>query len=437
MINNEPLIKIGIIQNATQVSGKLNGKFRLNDVVISDVFRAEAKDGLIIFYDCHGEVLARNDELLIENMGDGNFTINDVIIGIDFHWQRSEPQTFAGSLSLLADGDSFVGVNKITLDSYIRVVISSEMNERAPLEFLKAQAIVARSWAMAALQIEEMDEYSMRTQNNEVIRWYCRGKHHLFDFCADDHCQRYHGILKTVSPQAFSATKETRGVFLVSNGEICDARYHKSCGGISDDFHIAWEYKEVPYLSAISDALFPYAFISDEEQATEWITKTPAAYCNVTDKKILAAILPSFDQETTDFFRWKIVYQREELEELIKGKSEIEIGKLVDIVPLARGCSGRIFRLKIIGTTGEVVIGKELEIRRWLSKSHLYSSAFVIKKIGTDRDGFPIEFILNGAGWGHGIGLCQIGAANMAWQGFSAEEILRHYFNHTQLMKLY
>ena len=268
-----------------------------------------------------------------------------------------------------------------------------------------------------------------------MIRWYDREDHDLFDVCADDHCQRYQGITKIVSKQAEEAVRETRGMVITYQDEICDARYSKACGGITEEFDTAWDDKRVPYLASISDASVPHRPIRTEEEASRWILSDPEAYCNTKDEGLLEKILPDFDRETKGFFRWTIEYSREELEEILREKSGFDFGTLQEIVPLRRGPSGRISRLKIVGSKRSMVVGKELEIRRWLSRSHLYSSAFVVTV--NIIPGEAERFIFHGAGWGHGVGLCQIGAAVMATRGFSAEEILRHYFRGVEIKKIY
>jgi SpoIID/LytB domain protein len=310
------------------------------------------------------------------------------------------------------------------------------------MELLKAHAITSRSWLVAMLERQKrsknIDVPSRRSHEtgDEIIRWYDREDHRDFEVCADDHCQRYQGVSKIISPAAAQAVEETRGVFLVYENEICDARFSKSCGGVSEAFENAWEDTPIPYLQPISDAAIQHPFIRHETQAEQWMLSLPEAYCNTTDGNILRQILPSFDQETTDFFRWKVEYQREELEAILSAKSGIDFGALRDLVPLQRGPSGRIIKLKIVGSEKSIVVGKELEIRRWLSKSHLYSSAFIVRA-ERDEKGLPTKFILRGAGWGHGVGLCQIGAAAMATKGFAAEEIVKHYFRSAELKKLY
>jgi peptidoglycan hydrolase-like amidase len=274
------------------------------------------------------------------------------------------------------------------------------------------------------------------TGQDEIIRWYGREEHHRFHVCADDHCQRYQGLTRMVAGHAAAAAKDTRGVFLVYGNEVCDARYYKACGGLTDNYENTWDEKRIPYLTSVSDASHPFHPIRTEEDAYTWVLSSPDAYCNTADEAVLRRILPDFDRETPDFFRWEVHYLREELEDLLWRKAGIDFGTLKDLIPLERGPSGRIIRLKIEGSKRAVTVGKELEIRRWLSESHLYSSAFVVF---TDRNasGEAVRFTLKGAGWGHGVGLCQIGAAVMAVQGFSAEAILRHYFPVASLRRLY
>jgi SpoIID/LytB domain protein len=310
------------------------------------------------------------------------------------------------------------------------------MSGDAPIEFLKTHAILSRSWLLAALdRKKKKDERSTpgrktTKKDGEVVRWYDREDHELFDVCADDHCQRYQGITKIVSERARSAVRETRGVVITHQDEICDARYSKACGGITEDFDTAWDDTSVPYLKSIADASVPHRPVTTEEEASAWILSNPEAYCCTKDERLLEKILPDFDRETKGFFRWRVDYSRVELEEILREKSGLDLGSPQEIVPLRRGPSGRISRLRVVGSKRSVVVGKELEIRRWLSRSHLYSSAFVVRAEGE-------RFIFHGAGWGHGVGLCQIGAAVMATRGFSAEEILKHYFQGVEIKKVY
>jgi len=297
---------------------------------------------------------------------------------------------------------------------------------------------MSRSWLTAMLQRKEaaLSTGERDGSANEIIRWYGREDHRDFDVCADDHCQRYQGITRASSGRPARAVAETRGLFLVFDGVVCDARYYKACGGLTDNFENAWEDRHVPYLTSITDGPSACKPVQTEEDALNWLLASPDAYCNVGDREILRQILPAFDQSTGDFFRWQVTYTRLELEQILREKSGIDFGTLTDLIPLSRGPSGRIFRLMVKGTKRTVVVGKELEIRRWLSRSHLLSSAFIVSVERKDS-GIPDHIILKGGGWGHGVGLCQIGAAVMALKGFSAVDILRHYFRNTRIQKLY
>jgi SpoIID/LytB domain protein len=310
------------------------------------------------------------------------------------------------------------------------------MSATAPEELLKAHAITSRSWLVAMLEMKKKfstvgipSQRSFQTEEG-IVRWYDREDHDIFDVCADDHCQRYQGISKIISAAAQKAVDDTRGLFLVYDNEICDARFYKACGGMTEQFENAWADTPFPYLHSVSCSATAYSPVTSEQTAEQWIASSPKAFCNTSDGNILRQILPSFDQETTDFFRWKVEYGVQELSDLIKNRSTIDFGEVQELIPLRRGPSGRITQLKIVGTKKTLTVGKELEIRRWLSKSHLYSSAFIVSK----ENG---RFILTGAGWGHGVGLCQIGAAVMAVEGWKAEEIVKHYFSGAGLKKLY
>ncbi len=438
MISSEPVIKVGIIENYPEVSGELVEKFKItDDVIVSGAFKALIDRGEIVLYGGKEIELLRGKEIIFSPMNGGVFTVHDVIFGINFHWERKENQTFQGSLRLVAREHGITAINEVSVEKYLASVISSEMSASAPMELLKAHAITSRSWLVAMLEMKKkfsnLGIPSQRTQrsDSELIRYYDREDHDIFDVCADDHCQRYQGITKDISNAAAEAIEITRGTFLVYNNEICDARFSKSCGGISEPFHTTWAETPVEYLMPVPCSVkHRYSPLQSQQEAGEWILSSPEAFCNTTDGNILRQILPSFDQETTDFFRWKIRYTTQELSDLIHKKSGIDFGTVLDLEPLQRGPSGRITRLKIAGTKKTLVVGKELEIRRWLSPSHLYSSAFVVQK---END----AFVLHGAGWGHGVGLCQIGAAVMAVEGFGAEEIVKHYFRNAGLQKLY
>jgi stage II sporulation protein D len=449
MISSEPKIKVGIFEHRTEVRGVFNAKFLVAGVPASGEFHARVESDMIVLFNNENKAIAKAKEICCVGAASTTFTLHDVTIGISFHWERNENQTFQGDMLLvLRDDGTITAINEISVEEYLASVISSEMSAEAPSELLKAHAITSRSWLVAMLEREKkksgsrLPQHGMKreienhaTVYGELIRWYDREDHDLFDVCADDHCQRYQGITKIISKSAGEAIESTRGMFILYNNEICDARFYKSCGGLSEDFQNAWEDVHVPYLTCVADSPVQYPHIKTEEDAERWMLSSPNAYCNTTDgnaasRNILRQILPSFDQETTDFFRWKVEYTREELSEIVRIKSGIDFGEITNLVPVQRGPSGRIIKLKIEGTKKTLIVGKELEIRRWLSKSHLYSSAFIVRK---EAD----TFILIGAGWGHGVGLCQIGAAVMAAKGFKAEEIVKHYFRGVELRKLY
>ena len=419
-----------------EVNGSLDENFRVDGFgLISGQFSGKAETGMIVLFDeAHCEI-ARSSLIKLTGHPDSLFSLFNVIIGNRFHWERKEGQTFQGDLLLQVHKDGTIAaINEIPLEDYLKSVISSEMSVEAPIEFLKAHAILSRSWLLAALdrkkKIKQTSIPVGKITEEEVIRWYDQEDHDLFDVCADDHCQRYQGITKTVSNQAEEAVQETLGMVITHQDQICDARYSKACGGLTEEFATAWDDKRVPYLTSISDASIPHPPIKTEKEAFSWILSEPEAYCNTKDKHLLEKILPDFDRETKEFFRWRVEYSRKELEEILREKSGFDFGTLQEIRPLRRGPSGRIYQLKIVGSKRSMVVGKELEIRRWLSPTHLYSSAFVVVVEG-DR------IIFHGAGWGHGVGLCQIGAAVMANQGFSAEQILKHYFKGIEIKKIY
>ena len=443
-MRQQPRIKVGIMDRQAEVSGRLNGDFRGDGFgFVSGRFSAKAMSGMVVLTDEAHLEIARSPSIRLAAPEDSTFELFHVTIGNRFHWERTEDQTFQGNLIILPRKEGTIAaINEIPLEDYLKSVISSEMNAAAPMGFLKVHAILSRSWLLAALDRKEKTKETSRSarktpeEEGEVIRWYDREDHDLFDVCADDHCQRYQGIRKIASAQAEVAIRETLGRVIVYGDEICDARYSKACGGLTEDFATAWDDKRVPYLTSISDAPIAHPPIATEEEATHWILSAPEAYCHTKDEGLLEKILPSFDRETKSFFRWTIEYPREELEEILREKSGFDFGDLQEIVPLRRGPSGRICRLKIVGSKKSMIAGKELEIRRWLSRSHLYSSAFVVKTQHDPR-GKAERFTFHGAGWGHGVGLCQIGAAVMAARGFSAEKILKHYFRSAEIKKIY
>jgi stage II sporulation protein D len=440
MITNEPKIKVAILQNYSETEIILNGNFRLlGGFTLKGKFTAKVEASLIRLSNPSTKEIAPQKEFIFIAEPGATFTVKNVQIGIDFHWQRLQEQSFNGDIILRANTDStFNLINEIPLEAYLASVISSEMSATAPLEFLKAQAIAARSWLVAMLMRKKQNPAAVKTEfisEKEIIRWFDINDHAFFDVCADDHCQRYQGVTMVISPEVNKAISATRGIFLLKGQEICDARYHKACGGRTEIYSTVWEDKSPPYLQSIIDSPSSSSFLKAVGDTDE-LSEDPHVYCNIHDKKILSQILPSFDQETPDFYRWQVSYKRKELEKIIRKKSGIAFGDLEKLEPIERGPSGRISKLRITGSKKTMVVGKELEIRRWLSPSHLLSSAFIIEtKVGTG--GLPEKFILRGGGWGHGVGLCQIGAAVMATKGFKAEEIMAHYFRGAKLQKLY
>ena len=359
---------------------------------------------------------------------DDSFSLMDVVIGVNFHWQRLETQTFRGSLRLLADGGKIWAINDLPVEDYLESVISSEMSAQSSLPLLMAHAVISRSWLMSQIDGNTAPN-TQASHGDAFIRWYDHTDHTLFDVCADDHCQRYQGITKETSPNVAEAIRRTRGELLTYGDEICDARFSKCCGGAMEEFQYCWDDTPKPYLKGIGDT--PEATIPDltvEENARQWILSNPKSFCNTTDKRILSQVLNDYDQETTDFYRWRVSYTQEELSKLVEKKLGAGLGTITDMRPLKRGTSGRICELRITGTKKTIVVGKELEIRRALSESHLYSSAFVVEKQGD-------TFTLIGAGWGHGVGLCQIGAAVMGDKGYAYDEILRHYYPGAEIEK--
>ena len=397
----------------------------------------------------HGEEVVCGEKVICEagwyipTSEDCSFSLMDVTIGIDFHWERNETQTFKGSLEVMkAKNGELTAVNVLDIEDYLQSVISSEMSATSHMELLKAHAVISRSWALCKIQ-RSLGGSAFACQESEGKRicWYGSEPHDGFDVCADDHCQRYQGLRAKDHKNAIKAVQETAGLILChkehltpnsslltpnSDYEICDARFYKCCGGVTEEFKTCWEDTHFDYLVKVED--FPKERRNDlttEEGARKWIMSSPEAFCNTNDKKILSQVLNDYDQETIDFYRWKVVYSQDELTALV-ARHAPQLGKIIDLIPLKRGVSGRIYELKIVGENSTIIIGKELEIRKWLSNSHLYSSAFVVEKEGD-------TFTLYGAGWGHGVGLCQIGAAVMAEKGYTYKEILQHYYPNTEI----
>ena len=441
-----PQIKVGIMAEK-EIFFTLDGNYHLEsstNVITGKCKARKAGPGIYIesWDDCF---FCPNSVVLIpSDPNTGKFILHNVTIGINFHWERKEDQTFKGSLHFITDGNKVHAINALSIEDYLMSVISSEMSATSSMELLKAHAVISRSWLLAQVQKNkdlqtEPQKYqtSFRTEN-ELIKWYDREDHTHFDVCADDHCQRYQGITRSTTVLVEKAVKETQGEVLAIEGVICDARFSKCCGGVTEVFENVWEPVNHSYLQKIVDNnLQPEGYsldLENEDAAKQWIMGNPDAFCNSSDKKVLKQILNDYDQETNDFFRWKVVYSQEELSELVKTRTGIDFGTITDLIPVERGGSARLIKLKIVGTLKTMTIGKELEIRKTLSKSHLYSSAFIVEK---QEIAGKIHFVLHGAGWGHGVGLCQIVAAVMGDKGFSYHEILLHYFRSACLERKY
>lgn len=426
-------LTIGIL-SAPQIRFALNGQFqnRENGQIYEGEQVAQLQDGQILF---DGQKYA---ELSFLGTQKTDFTLHEVVIGVHFHWERKEDQRFGGNLKIIVEHDQLTAIDCIGVEDYLQSVISSEMSATSHLELLKAHAVISRSWVLRPLLNPQSAALSnaMEETDERHICWYERDAHEHFDVCADDHCQRYQGLTRQTSEKVKEAVQATWGEVLTYNGKVCDARFYKSCGGATELFSNCWADEEHPYLQAVRDekeASLPD--LTDEQEAQKWIRTAPPAFCNTHDKAILSQVLNNYDQETTDFYRWTVVYTAQELHDLILQKSGIDFGEIIDLRPLRRGPSARIYELEIVGSQRTLTIGKELEIRKWLSPSHLYSSAFVVDK-ATNEQG-ETTFTLLGAGWGHGVGLCQIGAAVMATEGYSYRQILAHYFPGSCLTQLH
>lgn len=436
----EPKIKVGIM-SAAEVKFILDGDFHVSDNTVSGS-QVATTDGKSIIWNNK-----EYTELFFEPANDEvSFWLEDVTIGVNFHWERKENQRFKGALKLIVENGKITPINILGVEDYLLSVISSEMSATASLELLKAHAVISRSWLLAQIDknkriVDAGEQYSAveKTSDDEMIKWYDREDHINFDVCADDHCQRYQGITRASTPQVAKAIEATRGQVLMDGENLCDARFSKCCGGVYEEFENCWEPIHYDYLAARRDGENETDFpdLTIEENAREWILTRPEAHCNTSDAEILSQVLNNYDQETTDFYRWEVTYTQEEISKLVKERSGMDYGNIVDLVPIARGTSGRLYKLKIVGINKTLTIGKELEIRRTLSPSHLYSSAFVVEKGENDANGLPSTFSLKGAGWGHGVGLCQIGAAVMGAKGYDYKEILLHYFVDADIKELY
>ena len=434
----EPVITVGIL-SGKEIGFSFPKEFISSDgIAICGIQQAVYRKGKICWQE------KEYDELSFTPQRDTSsfFELQDVTIGINFHWERKEVQRFKGELKIIVEDDRLTAINIIPIEDYLTSVISSEMSATASLELLKAHAVISRSWLLNKLKVangklkvimhpDNTANFELSTLPSQLIKWYDHEAHKNFDVCADDHCQRYQGITRTSTPQAIEAVFATRGEVLMYEGEICDARFSKCCGGAFEEFQNCWENVKHPYLIGQRDSKTETRLpdLTKEAEADKWIRTSPAAFCNTHNKQVVSQVLNNYDQETTDFYRWRVCYSQQELSELIHKRSGIEFGKIIDLIPVERGTSGRLVRLKIVGTLRTLIIGKELEIRRTLSSSHLYSSAFVVdKEYKEDEKEIPSRFILTGSGWGHGVGLCQIGAAVMGEQGYKYKEILSHYY---------
>ncbi|MDD2618250.1 MAG: SpoIID/LytB domain-containing protein [Bacteroidales bacterium] len=465
-IHSQPLIEVGILSrekldfvlhSSHKVIGyQKDGSKRIEyGSVPQGSYSCSCEDGLVQFENKTFASLSFEPE-----SDSGRFSLCNVRIGIEFHWEQELKQCFEGALLIKTENKHLLAINRIALERYLYSVIASEMNAEASPEFLKAHAVISRSWLLAQLgtntqtasfnekktsqPAEEKQEPPTASPSDrestserpiERIRWYEREAHTQFDVCADDHCQRYQGILEADTPQVKTALRSTIGMVLCSNDDICDARFSKCCGGLTENFESCWADTKLPYLISKPD-LIPAPDQSTYADLPSFIRGNPPSFCNTGNQAVLKQVLKDYDLQTRDFFRWTIPYDVEELSELFKLRSGLDLGLLSDLEAVERGGSGRIVRLRISGSKGSLIIGKELEIRRCLSKTHLYSSAFVVEK-AMDAQGKVRQFVLHGAGWGHGVGLCQIGAAVMAEQGYRFEQILEHYYPNTQIKKLY
>lgn len=439
---SEPLIQVGILLQQPEIHFSLSAGYSAGRQTLPPADYSVAIDnGQILFNGEHSAELVFD----ADNLHMNTFEIKDVIIGVQFHWQRTEDQKFLGSLKFIVDNGLLTAINIVSLEDYLSSVISSEMSATSSEELLKAHAVISRSWLLAqvvksqSLEKDGTDYHTYFETATEIFRWYDRENHEQFDVCADDHCQRYQGITRQSTPLVKKVIHDTFGEVLLHNGAICDTRFSKCCGGLMETFENVWEPITHPYLQGKgdSDKSGSLPDLTDEAQAQEWIRSAPSAFCNTHDAAVLKQVLNDYDRETADFYRWKVSYSQEQLSALLKERTGIDFGEIIAMEALERGTSGRIIRLKIMGTQRVMTIGKELEIRRSLSNNHLYSAAFVVDMLDEDADGIPQTILLTGAGWGHGVGLCQIGAAIMAHRGYTYQQILDHYFPQSGLIKQY
>ncbi len=440
----QPKVSVCILQ-AENVKFVLHSEYTIKGMTVSGEQSARCIDGCI---EWNGNLYQQLICVPV-NKTDATFQLQDVRIGINVHWERTETQTFQGELLLMPNDGKLLAVNILPVEDYLVSVISSEMKATASLDFLKAHAVISRSWLMAQMENRKKNKnddgknrfFAFRKSDDILIRWYDRDDHTLFDVCADDHCQRYQGMHRVTNEVVTQAVRQTRGQVLTYNGKLCDARFSKCCGGMMERFSACWSDVDMPYLQAIPDTESSDGTgnidLSDETQADKWIRNTPKAFCNTEDSRIISLVLNTYDQETIDFYRWTECLSQGKISELLSAKTKMNFGQILDLIPVKRGNSGRIIMLKIVGTKRTFTIGKELEIRRILSDTHLKSSAFVVEKKFSDESNVPSKFILKGAGWGHGVGLCQIGAAVMGEKGYKYTDILNHYYPDTRISELY
>ena len=444
----QPNVNVGIV-SGQKIHFSLNKPYLAKGEVVTGEQEVAFSEGGILWNGNQYSSLTFHPQ-----SADASFSLSDVTIGVNFHWERKETQTFLGTLHFVVESDKICAINELPVERYLESVISSEMSATSSLELLKAHAVISRSWLLAQMkkrrEVAESGNnfFSFVKKDDRLIRWYDREDHTIFDVCADDHCQRYQGITKETSPHVAEAIRQTKGQILMDGDDICDARFSKCCGGVTEEFQYCWEDTPKNYLSSVRDIIqgvksvgsaspAPLPSLQDEAAAEAWIRSNPPAFCNTTDKKILSQVLNDYDQETADFYRWKVTLTQEKLKQLLDEKLKMSFGDIIDLQAEERGKSGRISKLRIVGTEKTFVIGKELEIRRALSDTHLYSSAFVVDRYDIDEKGVPQRFDIIGAGWGHGVGLCQIGAAVMGEEGFDYDAILLHYYQGAEIKKVY
>ena len=439
--DKEPEVKVGIV-SGQKIHFSLNKPYLAKGETVIGEQEVEFSEGGVLWNGNQYSSLTFHPQ-----SADASFSLSDVTIGVNFHWERKETQTFLGTLRFVVESDKICAINELPVEKYLESVISSEMSATSSLELLKAHAVISRSWLLAQMKkrrdVAESGNnfFSFTKKEDMLIRWYDREDHTIFDVCADDHCQRYQGITKETSPHVAEAIRQTKGQVLLDGDEICDARFSKCCGGVTEEFQYCWEDTPKNYLTTVRDIALGIEStlpnLTNEEEAEKWIRFNPPAFCNTQDKRILSQVLNDYDQETVDFYRWKVTLTQEKLQQLIADRLKMDLGSILDMKSVERGTSGRISKLQIIGTEKTFTIGKELEIRRTLSDSHLLSSAFIVDKYDIDEQGVPQRFELIGAGWGHGVGLCQIGAAVMGEEGYLYDAILLHYYQGAEIKKLY